>query len=78
MVDRQNVILGSAFLMSVKVFFVFSQSASASPGPAIPTTDKLGILCLTAMNFSSAFSGVNISDATPGLLSFGQSYFLTQ
>ena len=55
-----------------------SSLARGSPGPAIPTTLRLGICDFTYATFSAACSGVRTSLVTPGRDSLQQSYFLLQ
>ena len=58
--------------------FCVSNSARASPGPAIPTTFRLDISAFTRKYFSKASSGVKSLVVIPGRLSLGQSNFLRQ
>ncbi len=77
-VERQSRRSGAARRTPSSVANVASGFASASPGPAIPTTDSSGISAATASTLRTASSGRSRSDTTPGLLSFAQSYFRLQ
>ena len=77
-VDRQSVRSGAARRIPSSVAKVASTLASASPGPAMPTTDSSGISAATASTFRTASSGESRSETTPGRLSLAQSYLRLQ
>ncbi len=77
-VDRQRVRSGAARATPSSVAKVASALASASPGPAMPTTESSGTCSATASTLRTASSGRSRSETTPGRLSFAQSYFRLQ
>ena len=78
LVDRHSLTSGSASAMRAQASKVRRGSASASPGPAMPTTESCGISDTTQTTLRAASSGVRVSLTTPGRLSLTQSYLRLQ
>ena len=78
LVDRHSLMSGACSCSMRKVSKVFFGLASASPGPAMPSTVICGISLATATTFFTACSGVSFWLTTPGRDSFEQSYLRLQ
>ena len=57
---------------------VLAALASASPGPAMPSTVSRGNLAATASTFIAACAGESSRETTPGRDSLQQSYWMLQ
>ena len=78
LVDMQKVMAGSSARIISSVRKVASALARESPGPAMPTTVRLGMARRTSMKRSKACWGESTAVVTPGRLSLGQSYLRRQ